>query len=125
MASTSNLDTSGVLISSTDPDRLVAWYRAALEPLGAVWQEHMLLVAGGMYVGFDGRDDIAGKPAEPGRHMVNFTVRDIRAAEAHLNTLGVTWIRPLEEVDDGLFFSTVTDPDGNYLQFIQVPAEQR
>lgn len=125
MATTDNLDTSGVLIGSTDPDRLVAWYRAALEPLGAEWREHMLLVAGGMYVGFDRRDDVADKPAEAGRHLVNFTVRDIRAAEAHLNGLGVTWTRPVEEADPGFFISTVTDPDGNLVQFLQVPAGQR
>lgn len=122
MATNDVLGTSGVLIGSTDPDRLVAWYRAALEPLGAVWKEHMLLVAGGMYLGFDGRDDIGAEPAEPGRHMVNLAVSDVRAAEAHLNTLGVTWVRPVEDVGGGVFFSTVTDPDGNLVQFIQVPA---
>ncbi len=125
MAAKNNLDTSGVLIGSTDRDRLVEWYRAALEPLGAVWQEHMLLIAGGMYVGFDERDDVGDKPAEPGRHLVNFTVRDIRAAEAHLDSLGVTWVRPVEDVGDGVFFSTVADPDGNLVQFIQLPDEQR
>lgn len=124
MAAQNNLDTSGVLLSSTDRDRLIAWYRAALEPLGARWEEHMLVIADGMYVGFDRREDIADKTVEPGRHFVNFSVRDIRAAERHLNTLGVRWVRPVELTDFGAWFSTVEDPDGNYIQFIEMPAEQ-
>lgn len=124
MAPQSNLHASGILLSSTDPDRLIAWYRGALEPLGARWEEHMLAVGDGMYVGFDRRDDIAEKSAEPGRHIVNFSVHDIRAAERHLNTLGVRWVRPVELTDFGAWFSTVEDPDGNYVQFIQMEDER-
>lgn len=119
MAALSNLHAAGILLSSTDPDRLIAWYRSALEPLGARWEEHLLAIGDGMYLGFDRRDDVAAKAAEPGRHMVNFSVRDIRAAEQHLNSLGVRWVRPVEPTDIGFWFSTVEDPDGNYVQFIQ------
>lgn len=115
------LGTSGVIIGSNDRDRIVAWYRAALEPLGARWEGHLLVVADGMYIGFDQRDDVAAKPGEPGRHLVNFTVHDMRAAERHLNTLGVRWVRPVEFTDFGAWFSTVEDLDGNLLQFIQMP----
>src|SRR4051794_8556664 len=123
-AQNSNLAMSGTVLGSTDPDRLIAWYRAALEPLGARWDTHALVIADGMYIGFDGRDDIAEKAAEQGRHLVNFGVRDIRAAEAHLNTLGVRWVRPVELSEYGAWFSTVEDPDGNYIQFIQMTDEQ-
>ncbi|SCK49597.1 Glyoxalase-like domain-containing protein [Streptomyces sp. WMMB 714] len=51
--------------------------------------------------------------------MINFMVRDIRAVERHLNSLGVRWVRPVEAGGDG-FWSTVEDPDGNYVQFIQL-----
>lgn len=110
---------AGILLGSTDRDRLVAWYRSALEPLGARWEEHLLAVGDGTYIGFDGRDDLAGRSAEPGRHMINFTVHDIRTVERHLNSLGVRWVRPVEATDDG-FWSTVEDPDGNYVQFIEL-----
>ncbi len=121
MASQDNVTGLGVIIGSTEPERLVEWYRAALEPLGARWEGHMLIVGPGAIIGFDRRDDVAGTAAEPGRHLVNVTVRDIRAAEAHLNALGVTWVRPVEDVDGGWFFATVLDPAGTYLQFIQGP----
>ncbi|MFC8623180.1 VOC family protein [Streptomyces anulatus] len=111
----------GVVIGSTDSAALIAWYRAALEPLGARWAEHLLIVGPGAIIGFDERDDVADKAAEPGRQLINLTVRDIRAAEEHLNTLGVTWVRPVEDTGDGWFFSTIVDPVGNYLQILQGP----
>ncbi|MFJ5048686.1 VOC family protein [Streptomyces sp. NPDC088719] len=111
----------GVIIGSTDSAALIAWYRAALEPLGARWAEHLLIVGPGAIIGFDERDDVADKAAEPGRQLINLTVRDIRAAEEHLNTLGVTWVRPVEDTGGGWFFSTIVDPVGNYLQLLQGP----
>ncbi|MGC5535656.1 VOC family protein [Streptomyces sp. SR-10] len=111
----------GVVIGSTDSAALIAWYRAALEPLGARWAEHLLIVGPGAIIGFDERDDVADRAAEPGRQLINLTVRDIRAAEKHLNTLGVTWVRPVEDTGDGWFFSTIVDPVGNYLQILQGP----
>lgn len=113
------MGTCGIVLASTDPEELTRWYRSALEPLGARWDEHML-VLGGMYLGFDSRDDIAASPAEPGRVLLNVTVRDIRAAERHLNSLGVRWIRPVEDFDTGKI-CTIQDPDGNYLQILEFP----
>lgn len=111
----------GVVLGSTDSAALIAWYRAALEPLGARWAEHLLIIGPGAIIGFDERDDVADRSAEPGRQLINLTVGDIRAAEKHLNTLGVTWVRPVEEVGDGWYFSTIVDPVGNYLQILQGP----
>lgn len=111
----------GVVIGSTDSAALIAWYRAALEPLGARWAEHLLIVGPGAIIGFDERDDVADRAAEPGRQLINLTVGDIRAAEKHLNSLGVTWVRPVEEVGGGWYFSTIVDPVGNYLQILQGP----
>ncbi|MFH8402671.1 VOC family protein [Streptomyces anulatus] len=111
----------GVVIGSTDSAALIAWYRAALEPLGARWAEHLLIVGPGAIIGFDERDDVAEKAAEPGRQLINLTVRDIRAAEKHLNSLEVTWVRPVEDTGGGWLFSTIVDPVGNYLQILQGP----
>ncbi|WP_199566733.1 VOC family protein [Streptomyces triticagri] len=115
-----NISGLGVILGSAQTDPLIAWYRAVLEPLGAKWHQHMLTI-GPTIIGFDERDDVAEKSTEPGRQMINIMVKDIRAAEAHLNTLDVNWVRPVEDVGDGWYFSTVTDPDGNYVQFLQGP----
>lgn len=52
----------GVVIGSTDSAALIAWYRAALEPLGARWAEHLLIVGPGAIIGFDERDDVGRRP---------------------------------------------------------------
>ncbi|MFF2653849.1 VOC family protein [Streptomyces sp. NPDC058045] len=124
MAATSNITGLGVVLGSTEPDGLVEWYRAALEPLGARWESHMLMIGKETIIGFDGRDDVAEKAAEPGRHLVNLMVRDMRAVEQHLNTLNVTWVRPVDAVEGGWIFATILDPVGNYLQFVQGPADE-
>ncbi|MET9534653.1 MULTISPECIES: VOC family protein [unclassified Streptomyces] len=121
MAAPGNINGLGIILGSTDPEPLIDWYRAALEPLGARWEGHMLVVGQQAIIGFDRRDDVADKAAEPGRHLVNIMVRDIRAAEKHFNSLGVTWVRPVEDTGGGWFFSTLLDPDGNYLQVLQGP----
>ncbi|WDT92066.1 VOC family protein [Streptomyces sp. SCSIO-PteL053] len=110
----------GVIIGSTDSEALISWYRAALEP-GRPLGGASMIVGPGAIIGFDERDDVADTAAEPGRQMINITVRDVRAAERHLNTLGVTWVRPVEEVGGGWFFSTIVDPVGNHLQILQGP----
>ncbi|MEU9804100.1 VOC family protein [Streptomyces sp. NPDC051000] len=121
MSAPSNITGLGIILGSADPAPLIEWYRAALEPLGAHWDEHMLVIGQQAIIGFDRRDDVADKAAEPGRHLINITVRDIRAAEKHLDSLGVTWVRPVEDVGGGWIFSTVLDPVGNYLQILQGP----
>ncbi len=108
-----------ILLGSTNPERLQAWYQAALTP------QHTpdgFMIMGGVNVLIDSRDDISDTNPEPGRVLLNFHVDDARATAAHLNTLGVAWLVELEERSDGLF-STLIDPDGNYIQIIQLTEE--
>ena len=108
-----------ILLGSTNPERLQAWYQAALAlqhtPDG-------FMIMGGVNVLIDSRDDISDTNPEPGRVILNFHVDDAQAVAAHLNTLEVAWLVPLEERSDGLF-GTLIDPDGNYIQIIQLTAE--
>lgn len=67
------------------------------------------------------RDDVTDTNPEPGRFIVNFHVDDARATAAHLDGMGVTWLSPVEQRRDGLF-GTVLDPDGNYVQIIELNA---
>ncbi|WKU07234.1 VOC family protein [Micromonospora sp. HUAS LYJ1] len=108
-----------ILLGTTDPERLRAWYVAAFSPTVT---PSGFLDFGGFDMLVDGRDDIAGKNAEPGRMILNFEVDDARAVAAHLDTMGVVWLAPLEEREDGLF-GTLLDPDGNYVQVIQLSEE--
>jgi predicted enzyme related to lactoylglutathione lyase len=54
--------------------------------------------------------------------ILNFHVDDARAIAAHLNTLGVTWLVEPERREAG-WFGTLVDPDGNYIQIIELAPE--
>src|SRR6266581_8291153 len=107
-----------ILLASTDPSRLRAWYQRAFDVppdtdgfvrLGEVG---LLIVP---------RDDVAASTAEPARVIINLHVTDARAAARHLDALKVTWLAPLEYREpDGAWFGTVSDPDGNYVQIIEL-----
>ena len=74
---------------------------------------------GGVSVLIDPRDDVGDQAAEPARVILNFHVDDARAMAAHLDSLGVTWVVPVEFRGDA-WFATLTDPDGNLLQIIEL-----
>ena len=78
-----------ILLASTDPDRLRAWYERAF---AARPNPDGFLEFGGVAVLIDHRDDIAASCVEPGRVILNLHVDDARAAAAHLATLGVRWV---------------------------------
>ncbi|WFE28751.1 VOC family protein [Solwaraspora sp. WMMD791] len=105
-----------ILLGTADPERLRAWYVAAFSP---VESPSGFLDFGGFEMLVDGRDDVASKNAEPGRMILNFEVDDARVVADRLDAMGVTWLAPLEERNDGLF-ATLLDPDGNYVQIIQL-----
>jgi hypothetical protein len=108
-----------ILLGSTDPDKLRAWYRAALSPAEV---PDGFLDFGGVRVLIDGRSDVSTSNPEPGRVILNFHVADARATAEHLDRLGVTWLSRVERRRDGMF-GTLIDPDGNYVQIIELSAE--
>jgi predicted enzyme related to lactoylglutathione lyase len=93
-----------VLVGSTDPARLRAWYA---EALGAVPEGVVI-----------DKRDVADRASEPGRVILTFAVDDIAAAEARLIDHEVTWIREIESTPLGRI-GTVIDADGNYVQVME------
>jgi predicted enzyme related to lactoylglutathione lyase len=109
-----------LLLASTDPERLGAWYVEALRPTDdAKVGTYRMLKFGEFYVMIDSRDDIGAANPEPGRLILNFDVTDARATAARIDGLGATWLAPLED-RDGSLFGTAIDPDGNYVQIIEL-----
>jgi catechol 2,3-dioxygenase-like lactoylglutathione lyase family enzyme len=107
-----------VLLGTTDPDRLRAWYCTVFAP------DHSgegFIDFGGTELLIDGRSDLRPRNTEPGRTILNFHVDDARAMEDRLIALDAIWIRELEPTDAGYLIGTVLDPDGNYVQIIQAP----
>jgi hypothetical protein len=105
-----------ILLGSADPARLRAWYCAALSPAE---NPNGFLDFGGMLLLIDGRSDVAPANPEAGRVILNFHVADATATAQHLDKLGVTWLSRVERRGDNMF-GTLIDPDGNYVQIIEL-----
>jgi len=114
-----------LLLSSTDPERLRSWYATALHPSdNTEVNGYRVLRFGDFYLFIDTRTDIADKNPEPGRVILNFDVPDARAVAARMEEAGTEWLTDLED-RDGSLFATAIDPDGNYVQIIQLSEEHR
>ena len=114
-----------ILLASTDPERLGAWYATALDPEeDTKMDEYRILKFSGFHVLIDTRSDIGEMNPEPGRIILNFDVADARSIAERLDDLGAQWLAELED-RDGSLFATAIDPDGNYVQIIQLSDEAR
>ncbi|ALG08314.1 VOC family protein [Kibdelosporangium phytohabitans] len=103
-----------MLLGTTRPAELRAWYIKALAP---EFTGGGAIDLGGFLLVIDGRDDVGTTNDEPGRAIVNFHVDDFDAVAAQLNAAGADWIS-VEDRATGKF-GTFADPDGNYLQIIE------
>jgi predicted enzyme related to lactoylglutathione lyase len=112
-----------ILLGTSNPRRLRDWYAAAFGPDGGAFTEvtPTMFAANFGNVGLliDGRDDVTDTNPEPGRVILNFHVDDARATADRMKEQGVTWLVELEDRDGGLF-GTLVDPDGNYVQIIEL-----
>ncbi|SDU53050.1 VOC family protein [Jiangella alkaliphila] len=116
---------ASILLSSTDPDRLATWYAAALAPADdARVGDYRILRYGDFHLMIDRRDDVGPANPEPGRVILNFDVEDARSVAGRLDEMSVRWLAPLED-RDGSLFATAIDPDGNYVQIIQISPEHQ
>ena len=114
-----------ILLASTDPERLHAWYAAALQPEADDQVDtYRVLRFGAFHLLIDSRDDISAKSPEPGRIILNFDVADARSIASTLDGMEVEWVSPLED-RDGSLFATAMDPDGNFVQIIQLSEAHR
>jgi catechol 2,3-dioxygenase-like lactoylglutathione lyase family enzyme len=112
---------TSLLLGSRDPDRLRSWYRDAL---GAEPEADGFLHFGPVGVLVDARDDVGATVAEPGRVILNHEVTDIAAAAKRVEATGAPCIAAIEYREDGgLSFATYEDPDGNYVQLIELGPE--
>ncbi|MDX6325380.1 MAG: hypothetical protein QOK15_1734, partial [Nocardioidaceae bacterium] len=105
-------------LGSTRPQRLRTWYT---EVLGAQPDPDGFLHFGPVAVLLDERHDVSDTANEPGRVILNYTVPSIASTARRLDEHGVTWVSAVEYRENGgAWFATVEDPDGNYVQLIQL-----
>ncbi len=65
--------------------------------------------------------ELTGSASDPLRIMVNLATADIHRAHRRLVAAGVTFLRPPEREHWGGWVATMTDPDGNLVQLLQLP----
>jgi len=119
---TNTIRLNSMLLASPEPERLHAWYAAAFDPeQDTKTNGYRVLTFGGFTILVDHRDDVAGANPQPGRVILNFEVADAPAVVRRLDDMGVTWKAELEAREPGLF-ATAIDPDGNFVQIIQLHA---
>ncbi|WP_202613539.1 VOC family protein [Ornithinimicrobium cerasi] len=112
---------SSVMLGTTDPERLHAWYSAVLQPETdtRTGDYRILGLAGGVYLFIDSRDDVQPDHPDPARTILNLEVEEARAFADRAEAAGARWVAPLED-RNGSLFATAQDPDGNYAQVIQL-----
>ncbi|MBW3577118.1 MAG: VOC family protein [Actinobacteria bacterium] len=114
-----------MLLASTDPERLAAWYATAFQPATDTDMDgYRIMRFGKFHLLIDQREDIGDTNPEPGRMILNFDVADANTVVARLDDMGVRWLAELED-RDGSLFATAIDPDGNYVQVIQLDPRDR
>lgn len=114
-----------MLLASTAPERLRAWYVGAFSPDDdARVGSYQVLQFGSFHLMIDNRDDVDTANPEPGRAILNFDVTDARDIAARMDRMGTRWLSPLQD-RDGSLFATAIDPDGNYVQVIQLSEEHK
>ena len=111
--STANL--GSLLIGSSQADVMKDWYRACFSPEET---EMGSFAFGGSQVFIEEHSEVSGAAENPHRIILNLDVTGCRDLEAHLQSQGVTWERPVEQTPFGLI-GTVADPDGNLVQIIE------
>ncbi|MBF6065451.1 VOC family protein [Nocardia terpenica] len=118
MAVISEAGLSSLVLGSTDPKRLGAWYQSAFAPDVEIEDSVLRLTQG--FLVFEERDDVATQATEPGRIIINIQVREMATLVAHLNTLkDLEWVRPVEDIPVGQI-ATIKDADGNFVNILQL-----
>lgn len=111
------------MLGTRDVDRLHRWYTTVLPPdSDDIQGDYRILGYGGFYLFLDARDDVRAAHPDPARTLLNFDVDDARSVAERMEAAASTWVAPLED-RDGSLFATAQDPDGNYVQIIQLSPE--
>jgi len=118
---TSSLNFNSIIIGSSDPKKLIAFYKKVLgekvewgEEEWAGWQ----VGSGHLIIG--PHDKVRGKSKEPERILLNFETKNLKEEFARIKELGAKVVaepyRP--EQEQGMTIATFADPDGNYFQLM-------
>ena len=112
---------AGVIVWTDDLKTMLAFYRDTLGLTPNSVRPHFVSFKwGGVRLGLGTHAMVAGRTKDPFRIMVNLGVEDIHAEHERLISKGVEFTRPPEHEHWGGWVATLSDPDGNIIQLLQL-----
>jgi predicted enzyme related to lactoylglutathione lyase len=111
---------NSILIGSSDPDRLTAYYTRLLGEPGFKDAGYNGWMIGSGFLTVGPHSEVTGQNMQPGRLIFNFESADVPGDFARLAAAGAIVIREPYEFQDiaGTWIATLSDPDGNYFQLL-------
>lgn len=113
---------NSLLVSSTQPKKLIEFYAKVLDKKSVSWGEDEWggFDVGGGWVTIGPHDKVKGKAKEPERLIFNFETDDVEGEFKRIKAAGAHVVaepyHPGEEPD--MLIATFSDPDGNYFQLM-------
>lgn len=114
------LNLNSVMIGTTQPEVLSAFYEKVLgKPADMVDAENGFWgwQVGSGFLGILNHSEMGGKTKDPGRIMLNFEAKDVKAEFERIKSAGAVVIKEPYDMGGG-FIATLADPDGNYFQLM-------
>ena len=108
---------------SEQPERLREFFRNVLGLSDDYPDLGNPFIAGGTSIYIGPHSEVHGDTREPARILLNFFVDDLAAEQGRIEAHGVKFIRTAGREPWGGVISTFPDPDGNYLQLIEMRPE--
>jgi predicted enzyme related to lactoylglutathione lyase len=111
----------GIVLSSTNPEPLAAFYR---ETLGIPFEtaqhgklrEHIECEVNDIHFAILKK----GQMSKADNLVPSFAVPNLREFVAELEARGVSTLHPIIDLGDNKQVTTITDPDGNAIRLIQI-----
>ena len=113
---------SGIIIWTSNLDRLLKFYRDILElKIHSTRPNFVAFKFDNSRLSIGTHSEVSGRATDKYRIMVNFETSDIHKTYLTLSKKGVPFIRPPSQEQWGGWVSTFLDPDSNVLQLLQHP----
>lgn len=111
----------GIVLTTDNVDKLNAFYHdvVGLPPVPELGPSAHNLGSGAILFIQD-HTDTKGPAKEPQRYLPGITVADVKAERERMEQQGVRFIRKDGKEEWGGIISTFVDPDGNYIQIMQM-----
>lgn len=114
------LKLNSVMIGTTQPEALAAFYEKALgAPAGMVDAENGFWgwQVGDCFLSILNHSEMGGAAKDPGRVMFNFETTEVKQEFERIKVAGAKVIREPYSMGEG-WIATLADPDGNYFQLV-------